>query len=146
VLVNRETNADNADRADPRFQDKEHTLLFPRSLIVFIILVMADVASAQEKTLFTDSFVDKLADGWSWVREDPKGWRLDKSTLEIRTSTGGLWAKENNGGNMSLRGLPEVREGKLAVEVLVEIEPTNMYENAGLIWYYDDDNYIILVK
>ena len=147
VLVNRETNADNANRADPRFQDKEHTLLFPRSfVVVFIILVMADVVSAQEKTLFTEPFVDKLADGWSWVREDPKGWRLDKGTLVIRTSRGGLWGKDNNGGNIPLRTPPVVKEGKLAVEVLVEIEPTNLFENAGLIWYYDDDNYTILVK
>ena len=34
----------------------------------------------------------------------------------------------------------------MAVEVLVESEPTNMYENSGLIWYYDDDNYTILTK
>ena len=39
-----------------------------------------------------------------------------------------------------------MKNGKLAVEVLVDIEPTNAYENAGLIWYYDDDNYVIMVK
>ena len=53
-------------------------MLFPRSFVVFIITVTAQGVSAQEKTLFTEPFVDKLADGWSWVREDPKGWRLDK--------------------------------------------------------------------
>ena len=121
-------------------------MLFPRSLVVFILLAMADAGGAQEKTLFTDPFVDKLADGWSWVREDPKGWRLDKGALVIRTAVGGLWGKENGGGNIALRTPPDVKEGKLAVEVLVEIEPTSMFENAGLIWYYDDDNYTILVK
>ena len=115
-------------------------------VIVFIITVTAHGVSAQEKILFTDPFVDKLADGWSWVHEDPKDWRLDKGTLVIRTSRGGLWMKDNNGGNILLRTPPEVKEGKLAVEVLVDIEPTNIYENAGLIWYYDDDNYIIMVK
>jgi regulation of enolase protein 1 (concanavalin A-like superfamily) len=107
---------------------------------------MAPAVSAQEKTLFTDPFVDKLADGWSWVREAPKNWRLDRGTLVIRTSRGGLWLKENSGGNLPLRTPPEVKEGKLAVEVLADIEPTSQYENAGLIWYYDDDNYVILVK
>ena len=53
---------------------------------------------------------------------------------------------ENGGGNLPLRTPPEVKQGKLAVEVLVDIEPTNAFENAGLIWYYDDDNYVILVK
>jgi len=115
-------------------------------VVVFIITVTAHGVSAQEKILFTDPFVDKLADGWSWVREDPEDWRLDKGTLVIRTSRGGLFMKDNNGRNIPLRTPPEVKEGKLAVEVLVEIEPTNMYEDAGLIWYYDDDNHTILVK
>ena len=127
------------------FRTKERTFRFPRAFFI-IIAVTAHGVSAQEKILFADPFVDKLADGWSWVREDPKGWRLDKKTLVVRTSRGGLWGTDNNGGNIALRTPPEVKEGKLAVEVLVEIEPTNMYENAGLIWYYDDDNYIILVK
>ncbi len=119
---------------------------FPKSFVVLIILVLAPVVSAQETILFTEPFVDKLADGWTWLREDAKAWRLDNGTLVIRTSRGGLWLKENGGGNLPLRTPPEVKAGKLAVEVLVDIEPTNGYENAGLIWYYDDDNYIILVK
>jgi hypothetical protein len=118
----------------------------PRSFVVVFLLATADVAWAQEKVLFTDPFTDKLADGWSWVREDPKGWRLDKGALVIRTSPGGLFMKDNNGRNIPLRTPPVVKEGKLAVEVLTENAPTNGYENSGLIWYYDDDNYTILVK
>jgi regulation of enolase protein 1 (concanavalin A-like superfamily) len=107
---------------------------------------MATAASAEEKILFTEPFADKLADGWTWLREDPQAWRLEKGALVIRTSRGGLWLGENGGGNLPLRTPPELKVGKLAVEVQVEIEPSGGYENAGLIWYYDDDNYIILVK
>lgn len=116
--------------------------------LLLLLLVLASVAGAgeKEKPLFTETFTDKLADGWTWVREDPKGWRLDKGTLVVRTSAGGLWMKDNNGGNILLRTPPKMQKGKLAVEVLVDIEPTNQYENAGLIWYYDDDNYVIMVK
>jgi len=42
--------------------------------------------------------MDKLGDGWIWLPEDPKGWRLDKGTLVVRTSTGGFWMKVNNSG------------------------------------------------
>jgi regulation of enolase protein 1 (concanavalin A-like superfamily) len=120
----------------------------PCCLVPLILLVLAPVAKAgdQEKTLFTEPFAEKLADGWTWLREDPKGWRLDKGTLLVRTATGGLWRKDNGGSNILLRTPPKVKEGKLAVEVLVDIQPTNAYENAGLIWYYDDDNYVIMVK
>lgn len=119
-----------------------------RSLLPLLLLLLASVAGAAEpeKPLFTDAFTNKLADGWTWEREDPKGWRLDKGTLVVRTSTGGLWMKDNNGGNILLRTPPKLNGGKLAVEVLVEAEPTNQYENSGLIWYYDDDNYVIMVK
>ncbi len=119
---------------------------FSKYFAVSILLMMASVASAQEKVLFTDPFVDKLADGWTWLREDAGARRLDNGTLVLRTARGGLWLGENGGGNLPLRTPPAVQEGKLAVEVLVDIEPTGGYENAGLIWYYDDDNYIILVK
>ncbi len=120
----------------------------PRSFTLFFLLALTSVVGAgeNEKPLFTEPFKDKLADGWSWVREDPKGWRLDKGTLIIRTFPGGLWAKDNNGGNLLLRTPPKVTEGKLVIEVQVDIEPTSQYENAGLIWYCDDDNYIIMVK
>ena len=57
----------------------------PCSLLPVILLVLAPVASAgeNEKALFTEAFTDKLADGWTWVREDAKGWRLDKGTLIV---------------------------------------------------------------
>ena len=119
----------------------------PRSLVPLILLVLTPFASAgdQEKTLFAEPFAEKLADGWTWLREDPKGWRLDKGTLIVRTAVGGIFLKEK-GGSLLLRTPPKVKDGKLAVEVLVDIQPTNGYENAGLIWYYDDDNYVIMVK
>lgn len=125
------------------------TMHGPLALLPCILWVaLAPVANAGEKeeTLFAEAFTDKLADGWTWLREDPPGWRLDKGTLTVRTSAGGLWQKENGGGNILLRTPPQVPDGKLAVEVLVDIEPTNLFENAGLIWYYDDDNYVIMVK
>ena len=109
--------------------------------------MMAPVASAEDKILFTEPFVDKLADGWTWLREDASARRLDNGTLVLPDCAlrGGLWLKENGGGNLPLRTPPGVKAGKLAVEVLVEIGPTGGYENAaGLIWYYDDDNYIYL--
>jgi regulation of enolase protein 1 (concanavalin A-like superfamily) len=80
------------------------------------------------------------------VREDDKAWKLDKKILVMRTSTGGLWQKDNNTRNILVRKPPEVKDGGLATEVFVENEPTNAYEHAGLVWYYDDDNYVILVK
>ena len=67
-------------------------------------------------------------------------------SLLIRTSTGELWRQDNDNHNILPRKPPEAKDGGLAVEVLVENQPTNAYEHAGLVWYYDDDNYAMLNK
>lgn len=103
-------------------------------------------AGEKEKNLFAEPFDGKLSKGWSWVREDAKAWRLDKGALVMQTSTGALWQKQNDARNILLRSLPDAKDARIAVEVLVENEPTNGYEHAGLVWYCDDDNYVILVR
>jgi hypothetical protein len=39
---------------------------------------------AVARTLFEDPFRSPLAEGWSWVREDPAGWRSTDLGLEVR--------------------------------------------------------------
>jgi beta-xylosidase len=117
-------------------------------MLAAALLCAAGPGSAADKddVLFAEKFDGKLGDGWSWVREDAKGWRLDKGTLVIRTSTGSLWQQDNNTTNLLVRTPPQIKDGGLALEVQVENEPSNAFEHAGLVWYYDDDNYVILVK
>jgi regulation of enolase protein 1 (concanavalin A-like superfamily) len=114
--------------------------------VLAVSMTGTTVAAEQERLLLAECFDGKLAPGWSWVREDAKGWRFDGASLVVRTSTGGLWMKDNNTQNILLRTPPETKEGVLVIEVFVENEPTNAYEHAGLVWYYDDDNYVVLLK
>jgi regulation of enolase protein 1 (concanavalin A-like superfamily) len=117
--------------------------------IGLLVAVLAAVAQAgadeKEKVVFTEPFADKLDKGWSWVREDAKAWRIGKGVLVIKTSEGSLWQKQNNNRNILVRPLPQAKE-RVAVEVLVENEPTNGFEHAGLVWYGDDDNYVALLR
>lgn len=103
-------------------------------------------AAAAERVVFEEPFRGKLQDGWSWVREDPQGWRLDNGSLSIRTSTGGLWIEHNNSRNLLLRAAPSTEARPFAQEVLVKNRPANAFEHAGLVWYADDDNYVALMK
>jgi regulation of enolase protein 1 (concanavalin A-like superfamily) len=121
-------------------------LLMAALLAALLGTVVAADEKDKEKLLFEDKFGEKLADSWSWVREDPRAWKLEKGSLLIRTSTGGLWMKDNNCQNILLCTPPEVKEGGFAVEVLVENEPSNAFEHAGLTLYYDDDHYASLLK
>ncbi len=114
--------------------------------IALVTFVLAGARPDDDPASFTEPFDRALAPGWSWLREDAKAWKIDKGALLIRTSTGSLWQKDNNTKNLLLRKPPKAKDGTLIVEVHVENEPTNAFEHAGLVWYYDDDNYVILVR
>ena len=95
--------------------------------------------------LFEDRFDGKLADGWSWVREDKGDWRVEGGALRIRATPGNLWEKENTARNILLRPPPKDARSFVA-EVTVAHGPVTFGEQAGLVWYADDDNYVKLVK
>jgi regulation of enolase protein 1 (concanavalin A-like superfamily) len=63
----------------------------------------------------------------------------------MRTLPGSLWGDANNANNFLLRPAPELVDG-FVVTIEVTNYPEVMGEQAGLICYYDDDNYIKFVK
>lgn len=63
----------------------------------------------------------------------------------MQTLPGTLWGEANNAHNFLLRSVDKMPNG-LASRVIVTNHPRLMGEQAGLIWYQDDDNYIKLVK
>ena len=56
-----------------------------------------------------------------------------------------VWA-EGNLKNMPLRTAPEVKDKPVAIEVHVEHVPSGNYEYSGLIWYFDDNNFVAIRK
>ena len=114
------------------------------AVLVLTAAALGAAAAGEENVVFREPFDGRLADGWSWVREDPKGWKIDQGALVVHTSTGGLWMKDNNATNILLRA-PDAKDA-YAFEALVENEPTNAYEHAGLVWYVGDDDYVVLNK
>jgi regulation of enolase protein 1 (concanavalin A-like superfamily) len=104
------------------------------------------VAGEVERVLFEENFQEKLGDGWSWLYEDPAAWRIEGGKLQIQPTGGSPWEGSRDGKNYLLRKPPEPQAGDLAVEVLVEHRPTQPFEHAGIMWYYDDDNYVTLNK
>lgn len=98
------------------------------------------------KVLFEDHFDGKLGEGWSWVYEDKDNWRIHDGKLQIRATGGSSFMKEHDGRNYLLRTPPASKTGEIAIEVYVENKPTEHWEHAGLLWFYDDDHYVILNK
>lgn len=100
-----------------------------------MLLLAGTVLAAEHKVLFEDPFDGKLADGWSWLREDAKTWRIKDGALEIRVEPGVAGTVKN----ALLRKAPDRTKGKVAVEVTVTFTspPSKQYEQAGITWYHE---------
>jgi regulation of enolase protein 1 (concanavalin A-like superfamily) len=109
------------------------------------VLLALLTAGAAPSVIFEESFKVSLSPGWSWVREDKDAWKLGDGTIQIRAAPGNIWEGENNARNLLLREPPE-RGKKFTAEVTVAHTPITFGEQAGLLWYRDDDNYVKLVK
>jgi regulation of enolase protein 1 (concanavalin A-like superfamily) len=110
-------------------------------ITIFGILLLANAFGATalaEPVLFQDDFQGKLGEGWSWVREDPAGWRATEKGLEIRVAPGNMWGGANDARNVLVRPLPDTKDGALSIALTVTNDPSNQYEQINLVWYYDD--------
>ncbi len=108
-------------------------------------IVAATALAAGDEPLFHDKLAGRLAEGWTWVHEQPGGHRIDEQGLWIRALPGTLWGGENNGRNQLVRPAPA---GDVAVEVTLEMNPPSppRWEQAGLLYYQGDNDFIKLVK
>ncbi|MHC4640343.1 MAG: family 16 glycoside hydrolase [Planctomycetota bacterium] len=88
---------------------------------------------SREPGTFEDKFEGKLGAGWSWLREDPKTWRIKDGGLEICVQPG----VAHNVKNALVRKAPDRSKGKWCFEVMVtnNTVPTQQYEQAGITWY-----------
>ena len=89
--------------------------------------------AAEPEVLFEDRFDGKLAEGWTWLRENPDTWRIREGALEIRVEPG----VADTVKNALVRPAPDRRQGAFAVEVTVSnlSAPKQQYEQAGITWY-----------
>lgn len=117
-----------------------------RTLYFFALIssLAGPLVAAEPQVVFEDRFEEKLADGWSWLREHQEFWRLAHGALEIRDEPG-------DGGsvkNALLRKAPDRSQGQFAIEVTVTnlTKPTQPYEQAGITWYQAGQPVFKLVK
>ncbi len=114
------------------------------SALAFALLAFPAVPAPAEEpeVIFQDDFKGKLADGWTWVREDPKSWRVTDAGLEVRIQPGNMWGGANNAKNVLVRPVPDPATQPLEISVTVSNKPAGQYEQVDLVWYYDDSHQI----
>src|ERR1700745_926285 len=115
-------------------------------LLTMMILTSASVVRAVSggEVPFHDDSKGRLGEGWSWTREHPGAWRVTQRGLEVLIEPGNMWGPQNNARNVLIRPTPEAEDAEIEVCVTVENHPTNQYEQADLVWYYDDSNMVKL--
>src|SRR5688572_16285049 len=112
-----------------------------------MILALA-LALAQDKWLFEDKFAAAPGKGYSWIRADAAASKVEKGALLLKPLPGTIWEKTATQKNLLVRDLPawKAEEGSIAAQVTV----TNVMgvdgEQAGLMLYADDDNYLKLCR
>jgi beta-xylosidase len=112
---------------------------------VFTMPVNANVPLVMEQNGWTDTFaVETLDTRWSWVRENPLYWSLTTNPGFLRLVTrGSLHQTQNNLENLLLT---PVMSDDYQLITKVSVAPTENYQNAGLIVYQDDDNYLEVTR
>jgi hypothetical protein len=101
--------------------------------LVGLSILGGSILAAEPRVVFEDRFDGKPGEGWSWLRENPKTWRIKDGALEIRVEPGVAPTVKN----ALLRKAPDRAKGKYAAQVLITstAPPTKQYEQAGITWY-----------
>lgn len=108
--------------------------------ILRVVLMFGFTALSALAADYKADFSSALDDGWSFVREDKAQWRLKDGNIELLAQPTNIWGKQNNKTkNFLLRDFPGET---FSVEATVDFNPRKEYEQAGLMIYMDDDNYI----
>jgi regulation of enolase protein 1 (concanavalin A-like superfamily) len=136
-------NSFNASRVI--FEESAYVKMKPhRILITLAGLLSMFSTNCEAADFFRDDFKGRLADGWSWVREDKSGWRVTERGLEVRVQPGNMWGPANNATNVLVRSLPDTTNAAIEIAVTIENRPAEQYEQADLVWYYDDSHMVKL--
>ncbi|MCI3918837.1 hypothetical protein MO973_01145 [Paenibacillus sp. TRM 82003] len=88
-------------------------------------------------------FTERMDNGWRWIRERERDWKTEGEQLLIRSRPGSIWGTGNDAENVLIRPFSGP-EG--SVSVIVSGDMDIAYEQAGLLLFYDEDNYIKFVK
>lgn len=102
----------------------------------------------RQTVLFEEPFDGNLKSGWTWAREEPAAWKVKNGELVLTVQPGYLnpWGNHNEAHNVLLRDPPDKLGTAWSVALMLDSEPRTQYEHAGVVIYWDDDNYVSLFR
>jgi len=86
-----------------------------------------------------------LGKQWNWVRENKANWSLSlkNGSLSITSQKGDIMDANNNAENVLLQSANT--DWTVETKIVCSRKPSGMSQNAGLLAYQDDDNFVKLV-
>ena len=124
-------------------------MLFAPLLLLAAAAAAAAPATTAEGYVIQDALdKDPQSPPWAWIREEPAHHRVaDDGKLQIRALRGTLWkADRNDAKNLLVRPWPAEAGGEAVVSVTVSFAPQRGGEQAGVMLYLGDDDYIKIVR
>ncbi len=91
----------------------------------------------------SDEFAKELGKQWNVVREDRDNLKVQGGRLVITTQAGDIAQTSNNAGNLVLQSANT--DWTIETKLTTSAVPGNPAQNAGLVAYQDDDNFVKLV-
>lgn len=85
----------------------------------------------------------KLSSAWSILREDASAWSLDGTALKIKASEGDISESNDGAGNIFLQSANS--DWTVTTKISCSRTPGLPSQNAGLLAYQDDDNFVKFV-
>ena len=112
-----------------------------RTLVLSFLLLLG--AATGDKVLFQEDFDGKLQAGWEWIRGDAAERQIGDGVLKVLSQPGRIWGG-NDAKNVLVRQPPKGQG--IEARVSVAHQPGEKYEQAGLLWYVDDDNFVKFIS
>jgi regulation of enolase protein 1 (concanavalin A-like superfamily) len=111
-------------------------------------LFLLAAAAAADANVIHDTLDKPPQPPWEWVREDRDSWRVEDGKLQIKAQRGTLWkADRNDAKNLLVRPWPAAEAGDDSfISVTVRFAPEQGGEQAGVMFYLGDDDYVKLVR
>lgn len=90
----------------------------------------------------SDEF-SKLGTQWKTIREDKGAWKIANGALQITTGAGDITLANNNASNIFVQSANN--DWTIETRLSTSATPSNPAQNAGLVAYEDDDNFVKVV-
>jgi len=113
---------------------------------ISVALAEVPTTAASQAEGVRDAMDKTPAPPWEWVRHEPAGARIKNGALELQAMSGSLWGKHNVARNLLVRPSPFPAGEPFAIEVRLNFAPRSQAEQAGLMIYFDDANYVKVVR